>query len=324
VDTNSPNSGPGGITVGDFIRTHGEALHLKLVGPEAGMDRKIREATINRPGLGLAGFYRYFAWKRIQVFGSAELAYLKSLPEADMRQRFHALCQLHIPCAVFSRSAVIPPALLDEARAARVAVFRTPMVTKHFVNAATIALENDFAPTVIEHGSMVDILGIGVFIRGASGIGKSECVLSLIERGYSLVADDVTRFRGIEHRELMGTSPPLTRHHMEIRGLGVINVASVFGVGAIRDEKRLDVVVTLMDWQDCPDIDRIGLDPESYTILDIVVPCLTIPVRPGRDMARLVEVAALDQKLKAHGYDGAAVFNQRLIEQMQKKSAKST
>ena len=322
METNSPNSGPGGITVGEFIRAHGEALHLKLVGPEAGMDRKIREATINRPGLGLVGFHRYFAWKRIQVFGSAELAYLKSLAETEMRQRFHALCQLHIPCAVFSRSAVIPPALLDEAKASRVAVFRTPMVTKHFINAATIALENDFAPSIIEHGSMVDILGIGVFIRGSSGIGKSECVLSLIERGYSLVADDVTRFRAIEHRELMGMSPPLTRNHMEIRGLGVINVSSIFGVGAIRDEKRLNLVVTLKDWQECPDIDRIGLDPETYTILDITVPSVTIPVRPGRDLARLVEVAALDQKLKSHGFDGAAEFNQRLLDQMQKKPAK--
>ena len=324
MDTTPPNSGPGGITVGEFIRAHGEALHLKLVGPEAGMDRKIREATINRPGLGLAGFYRYFAWKRVQVFGSAELAYLKSLTEAEMRQRFHALCQLHIPCAVFSRSAIIPPALLDEAKAARVAVFRTPMVTKHFINAATIALETDFAPSIIEHGSMVDILGIGVFIRGSSGIGKSECVLSLIERGYSLVADDVTRFRALEHRALMGTSPPLTRNHMEIRGLGVINVSSIFGVGAIRDEKRLDLVVTLKDWQECSDIDRIGLDPETCTILDITVPSVTIPVRPGRDLARLVEVAALDQKLKTHGFDGAAEFNQRLIDQMQKKSAKSS
>lgn len=324
METIPPNSGPGGITVGEFFRAHGESLHLKLIGPEAGMDRKIREATINRPGLGLVGFHRYFAWKRIQVFGSAELAYLKSLPEAEMRQRFHALCQLHIPCAVFSRSAIIPPALLDEAKAARVAMFRTPMVTKHFINAATIVLETDFAPSKIEHGSMVDIMGIGIFIRGASGIGKSECVLSLIERGYSLVADDVTRFRAIEHRELMGTPPPLTRHHMEIRGLGVINVAAVFGVGAIRDEKRLDLVVTLKDWQECEDIDRIGLDPETCTILDITVPSVTIPVRQGRDLARLVEVAALDQKLKSHGYDGATEFNQRLIEQMQKKSAKST
>ncbi len=295
---------------------------MKLAGRQVGMERKIREATINRPGLALAGFLKYFAWKRVQVFGSAEVAYLKTLTAARMRETFGELCQLHIPCVVFSRSAVIPQELIDAANEARVAVFRTPMVTKLFINAATILLEKDFAPSQLEHGSMVDILGIGVLVRGASGIGKSEVVLGLIERGYSLVADDITRFHAIEHRELLGASPPLTRHHMEIRGLGIINVQAVFGVGAIREEKTLDLVVTLMDWQECPDIDRIGLDPETYPILGITVPHVTIPVRPGRDMARLVEVAALDQKLKSHGFDGAAEFNRRLLEQMQKPPKK--
>ncbi len=314
-----PHSGPGGITVGEFFRAHGEALQMKLVSDLVGQDRKIREPTINRPGLALAGFLRYFAWKRVQVFGSAELAYLKTLPEAQMRERLQSLCALHIPCFVFSRSAIIPKSILEVAQEARVAVFRTPMVTKHYVNAATIALEGDFAPNSLEHGSMVDILGIGVLVRGASGIGKSEVALGLIERGHSLVADDITRFRALEHRDLMGTSPPLTQHHMEIRGLGVINVQAIFGVGAIRDEKRLDLVVTLKDWQECAEIDRIGLDAETYEILEIDVPHVTLPVRPGRDLARLVEVAALDQKLKSHGCDSAAEFNRRLLESMQQK-----
>lgn len=315
----APASATAGITTGDFFRTHGEALQLKLVGKAVGFERKVREATINRPGLALAGFHRYFAWKRVQVFGSAELSYLKSLTEAEMRERIRQLCALHIPCAVFSRSAVIPPAILEEAHKARVAVFRTPMVTKHFINAATIVLENHFAPIQLEHGSMVDILGVGVLIRGASGIGKSEAVLSLIERRYSLVADDVTRFKAIEHRDLVGSAPPLTRHHMEIRGVGVINVQAIFGVGAIRDTKQLDLVVTLKDWQECEDIDRIGLDADKYVILEIAVPHVTIPVRPGRDLARLIEVAALDQKLKSHGFDGAAEFNRRLLAEMKRK-----
>lgn len=311
-----PASGPGGITVGEFFRAHGEALQMKLIGKPAGFERKIREATINRPGLALAGFHRYFAWKRVQVFGSAEVAYVRALPVAEMRERYRQLCALHIPCVAFSRSAVIPPAIIEESEKARVAVFRTPMVTKHFINAATIALENDFAPVQLEHGSMVDILGVGVLIRGASGIGKSEAVLGLIERGHSLVADDVTRFRAIEHRDLIGSSPPLTKHHMEIRGVGVINVQAIFGVGAIRDVKQLDLVVTLKEWEECDDVDRIGLDHEKYVILDLAVPHITLPVRPGRDLARLVEVAALDQKLKSHGYDGAAEFNRRLLESM--------
>ena len=324
VESSSPVVDPAGVTVGEFFRLHGEALGLKLAGRETGFERKIREPTINRPGLALAGFHKYFAWKRIQVFGSAELAYLRSLPEEEMRARFHALCRLHIPCAVFSRSAVIPPALLDEAKSARLAVFRTPMVTKFFVNAATIILEADFAPSTLEHGCMVDILGVGVLLRGASGIGKSETVLGLIERSHSLVSDDVTRLRAYEHRELIGTSPPTTRNHMEIRGVGILNILEIFGAGAIREEKRLDMVVTLKDWQECDDVDRIGLDQDTYTLLGISVPHLTIPVRPGRDLARLVEVAALDQKLKRLGHDAAKEFNQRLLDRMNKPAAPAT
>ena len=167
---------------------------------------------------------------------------------------------------------------------------------------------------------MVDILGIGVMIRGASGIGKSECVLGLIERGYSLVSDDMTRLRAIEGRDLIGTAPELTRHHMEVRGLGIINVTSIFGISAIRLEKRLDLVVTLKDWQELEEVDRIGLEQEFYEILGILVPHVTIPVRTGRDLARLVEVAALDQKLKSMGQNSALEFNERLLKKMQKQS----
>ena len=226
------------ITVGQFFKAHGEALHLSLVGPERGFDRKILEPTINRPGLALSGFFQYFAGKRIQVVGAAEMSYLKSLRREEAARRFGQVCTRRIPCVVFSRNAVISRALRAEAERAGIALFRTPLVTMNFVNAATIALELDFSPSRTEHGSMVDILGIGTLIRGASGVGKSECVLGLIERGYSLVADDVTRIRAIERRELMATAPNLTRYHMEVRGLGVINVASIFGVGSIRTEKR--------------------------------------------------------------------------------------
>ena len=309
------------ITVGQFYKDHGEHLHLRLVGPERGFDRKILEPTINRPGLALSGFFKYFAAKRIQVVGSAEMSYLKSLAAGEAAARFRALCARRIPCVVFSRDAAIPRSLSVEAERAGIAVFRTPLVTMNFVNAATIALEFDFSPSRTEHGSMVDVLGVGTLIRGASGIGKSECVLGLIERGYSLVADDVTRIRAIERRELMATAPSVTRSHMEVRGLGVINVAAIFGIGSIRSEKRLDLVVTLKDWQDMEEVDRVGLEQEVYRILNITVPHITIPVRPGRDMARLVEVAALDQKLKSHGQHGSLEFNQRLLNLMHRKNA---
>jgi HPr kinase/phosphorylase len=304
------------ITVEGFFKKHAEALQLKLEGSRVGFRRRIREPTINRPGLALAGFYTYFAEKRVQVLGAAEQSYLKNLSTRQRKARFRALCAQKIPCIVASRGFHLAPELLALAESASVAVFRTPMITMKFINAATIALELDFSPTLTEFGSMVDILGVGVLIRGASGVGKSECVLGLIERGYSLVSDDVTRIKSIEGRELMATAPELTRYHMEVRGIGIINVVSVFGIGAIRNEKRLDLVVTLKDWQELEEVDRIGLDRELYEILKIQVPHITIPVRPGRDIARLIEVAAMDQKLKGLGVNGAVEFNEKLLDLM--------
>lgn len=301
------------VTVESFYTAHAKRLQLKLEGARVGFHRKIREPTINRPGLALSGFYTYFAEKRVQVLGAAEHSYLKSLPAKVRVQRFRELCARKIPCLVMSRGFHLAPELLAVAGKTQVAVFRTPMITMKFINAATIALEMAFSPTVTEFGSMVDVLGVGVLIRGSSGIGKSECVLGLIERGYSLVADDVTRLTVLEGRELMATAPELTRNHMEVRGIGIINVASIFGIGSIRIEKRLDLVVTLKEWQDVESVDRIGLERELYEILGLQVPHVTIPVKPGRDIARLVEVAAMDQKLKGLGQNSAVEFNAKLI-----------
>ncbi|MEQ1859843.1 MAG: HPr(Ser) kinase/phosphatase [Chthoniobacteraceae bacterium] len=307
------------VTVGEFYTRHSEALEMKLEGPQIGFEHRIKEPTINRPGLALTGFYQYFAYKRIQVLGSAELSYLKSLPLDEARAKVRQLCEADIPCLVIARQMKPPPFVMEEAARAKIAVFRTPMVTMRFINAATLALESDFAPTKSEYGSMVDVMGVGTLIRGSSGIGKSECVLGLLERGHSLISDDITRFRGLEGRELVGTSPELTRHHMEIRGLGVINVMSIFGIGSVRQEKRLDLVITLKDWQEVEEVDRIGLDQEYYEVLEILIPHVTIPVRTGRDLSQLVEVAALDQKLKSFGQNSALEFNQRLLNVMSKQ-----
>jgi HPr kinase/phosphorylase len=305
------------VTVESFYNSHAEKLQMKLEGQRVGFHRKIREPTINRPGLALSGFYTYFAEKRVQILGAAEHSYLKSLPQKVRVQRIRELCECKIPCLVISRGFHLAPEMLAVTEAAKVAVFRTPMITMKFINAATIALEMDFSPTVTEFGSMVDILGVGVLIRGASGIGKSECVLGLIERGYSLVADDVTRITSLEGRELMATAPGLTRNHMEVRGIGIINVASVFGIGSIRIEKRLDLVVTLQEWETVEEIDRVGMERATYEILGLQVPHVTIPVKPGRDIARLIEVAAMDQKLKGLGHNSALEFNSKLINLME-------
>jgi len=304
------------VSVGKFFADHGSSLEMELMGDSGGMERPIAEPTINRPGLALAGFFRYFASKRVQVAGHAELSYLRGLSADERASRIEALFEQRIPCLVIARGLPLPNGLLEFASKSETPVFRTPLVTMKFINSATIALEDEFAPVASEHGSMVDIMGIGVLIRGSSGIGKSECVLGLIERGYSLVSDDITRFRNLEGRELIGNSKELTRFHMEVRGIGIINVAAVFGAGSVRPEKQLNLVVTLKDWHDVEEIDRLGIDRESYEILGIPIPHVTIPVKSGRDLARLVEVAALDHKLKSMGHDTAREFNERLLRAM--------
>ena len=309
------------ITVKRFHHEHGEALKLDHLAGKDGLDRVIGEATINRPGLALAGFTRYFALQRIQVIGAAESAYLKSLPETDRARRYRKLFSYHIPCLVMTRSINPDRELLRAANQAGIPVFKCPLVTKILINQATLALEMMFAPRGTEIGSMVDILGIGVIIRGESGIGKSESVLALIERGYSLVADDITKVTLVDGREVVGTSAEVTRDHMEVRGIGIINVAAMFGVKSIRHEKRVDLVITLKSWNEVTDVDRLGMDQEVVEVLGVDIPHVTIPVRPGRDIARLIEVAAFQVKLRKSGYNAAEELNKRLIAQMAEKTA---
>lgn len=311
-------SSPSILTVDRFYGRCRDSLRLRLVAGEAGLTHPILEPTVNRPGLALAGFTKYYAKNRIQVFGSVETHYLKSLAAGERRARLEAVLTPCVPCAVFCRNLRPMPAFLELAKRAGIPVFRSPLVTMRFINRATLALEDLFAPRGLELGSMVDILGVGVVIRGESGIGKSECVLALIERGYSLVSDDVTRVRVQEGKDIIGTSPPNTRNHMEVRGIGIIDVPAMFGVRGIRTEKRVDLVVTLKPWEQVPDMDRIGLDQTTVDILGLPIPHMVIPVRPGRDIARLVEVAAFHTKLRIIGYNPAEAFNNRLIDQMQR------
>jgi HPr kinase/phosphorylase len=304
------------VTVELFYKEHAEPLQMRLLTDKGGFKRIIREPTVNRPGLALSGFTRYFAYKRVQVMGHAESYYLGSLTCAGREARYAELFDYRIPCIVFSRNLKPDKEFLAVATKAGVPIFQTPLVTMKFINAATIALEMMFAPRGTELGSTVDILGVGVLIRGESGIGKSEAVLALIERGYSLVADDVTKVMLIDGREVMCTSVELTRNHMEIRGIGIVNVAAMFGVKSIRKEKNLDLVITLKAWNEVEDVDRVGMEQEFVKVLGVNIPHITIPVRPGRDLARLIEVAAFQTKLKMSGYNAAEDLNQRLIARM--------
>lgn len=304
------------VTVEQFYKEQGPALHMRLIADGGGLKRAIREPTVNRPGLALSGFTRYFAHKRIQAIGHAESYFLQSLPPSALEKHLRDLFDFKIPCVVFSRGLRPDKEFLRVAGAANVPIFQTPLVTMKFINAATIALESMFAPRGTEIGSMVDILGVGVLIRGESGIGKSEAVLALIERGYSLVSDDITRVTLVDGREVMGTSSDLTRSHMEIRGIGIINVAAMFGVKSIRREKTLDLVISLKQWDDVSNVDRLGMEQEFVKVLGTDIPHMVIPVRPGRDLARLIEVAAFQTKLKLSGYNAAQELNERLIAHM--------
>ncbi len=304
------------ITVERFYTEQAQPLELELIAGETGLKRVIREPTVNRPGLALAGFTRYFAHKRIQVIGNAESHFLRTLSEEEREKRYTTLFSYRLPVVVFSRKLKADKVFLRCAEKVEVPILVTPMITMKFINLATIALETLFAPRGTEIGSMVDILGVGVIIRGESGIGKSESVLALIERGYSLVSDDVTRVTLIDGRDVIGTSAEITRNHMEVRGIGIINIASMFGVRSIRHDKRVDLIVSLKAWNEVPDVDRLGMEQEFVKILGVEVPHITIPVRPGRDLARLIEVAAFQTKLKSAGCNPAKELNDRLLAQM--------
>jgi HPr kinase/phosphorylase len=256
------------VTVEKFYGDQAKSLELNLIAGAKGLKRVIREPTINRPGLALAGFTRFFAYKRIQSIGAAEAVFLKSLPEDEREKRYSQLLSFKMPGVVFSRNLKPDRLFLQKAEEADLPVFSTRMITMKFINQATLALEMLFAPHGTEIGSMVDILGVGVIIRGESGIGKSESVLALIERGYSLVSDDITYVTLIDGRDVIGTSSELTRNHMEVRGIGIINVAAMFGIRSIRKEKRVDLVVTLKGWNEVEDVERIGMEQEYVNILE--------------------------------------------------------
>ncbi len=310
------------ISVGDFFTRHGESLGLSLLGEEVGFDRPISESAMNRPGLALAGFFSFFAPKRVQVLGHAETAFLRKLPEGMRNDRFRRMCDKEIPCVVVARSIEIGEDLLRVANANNVPVFRTAMVTMNFLNNATIQLEQDFAPSVTLHGCMLDVRGIGVLLVGSSGSGKSETAIGLIERGASLVADDMVIVKRIGG-ELIAAAPELARGYMEIRGIGIINVANLYGLTSIRTQKRLDLVAELSPVTDLNQVDRCGMTKDKFEILGQKVDKVKIPVGPGRETARMVTIAALDQQLRVLGFNMAQEFNDRLIEHMQRRQAEA-
>jgi HPr kinase/phosphorylase len=291
-----------------------EKLQLTVAAGEDYLDRKLQETTMNRPGLALTGFFQYFAQHRLQILGLAEFNYLKSLNQAEKQKRLEDLFKQQIPGIVLTRNRKPQQELLELAEQYKVPVLRSAMVTMNFINECTVLLEKLTAPQQRIQGTTMEIMGIGVLLRGDPGIGKSETALSLIERGYSLVSDDVTEIRKTSRGRILCWANEVTRYHMEIRGLGIIHVPSLFGVASIRRSTELDLVVDLK--QPSGDEDRTGVRPEIVKIFGCEIPCITLPVQSGRDMANIVEVAALNQKLKELGHDAAKELDDKIIHRL--------
>ena len=304
------------VTVGSFLDSAKDHLALKLVAGDAGLRRRIREAAINRPGLALAGFFKYFAWKRIQVLGFAETSYLMSLENGEREKRLREFFDRRIPCVVVTRHKKIFPELRRLADEHRVPLLSSPLITKDFVNAATIVMENLTAPRVKVQGTMVEIMGIGVLLEGRAGMGKSETALGLIRKGAALVSDDVTALRVDSAGHVIAAPVNVTRYHMEIRGVGIIHVPSLYGVASVREEKKLDLVATLCPQGELDNMDRSGRTHNMRNILGVDVPQVFVGVGPGRDLPNIVEAAALDQKLRRLGHDAAKELDERLMQLM--------
>lgn len=301
------------ITLKEFWEAGRERLLLELISGEQALGRTVEEKAINRPGLALTGFFQYFAQRRLQVFGLAEFTYLKSLEPAEREHRLRGMFEKHIPGVVIARNRNPLPEFLTLSEEYGVPLFRTTMITSRFINESTLLIEELTAPRGRVQGTMLEIMGIGVLLQGAAGIGKSETALSLIERGYSLVADDVTEVVRDSRGRVFGYANELTRYHMEIRGVGIVHVPSLFGVAAIRRESELDVVIELHPYKNDQAEDRTGIAPGSIEVLETMFPYYSLPVSPGRDMANIVEATALNYKLKTLGHDAAKELDEKVI-----------
>ena len=302
------------INAQDFI----SSLSLQVISPSTVKEWEVNTADINRPGLQFVGFYEYFAYERPQVVGKVEMTYLESLPEDVLEERLERFFSFPIPCLIICRGMTPPDILLEQARKHNVAVYGTDMITTRFsVNAITY-LGQCLAPRSTLHGVLLDVYGVGVLITGESGVGKSETALELVKRGHQLVADDVVDVCKVTDNRLVGESPATILHFMEIRGIGIIDIKAMYGIGSVMMNKSVDLVIHLEHWKEKKAYDRLGLSDDFTTIMDVRVPQIVLPVRPGRNLAIVIEVAARNFTLKRTGYSAAKEMDRRLNEMMTK------
>ncbi len=291
-----------------------QRFNLEVVSGEEGLKRNIVVADLYRPGLEMAGYFTYHPKERVQILGKTELAFVQTLSTEVRRDRLSKLCEEDTPCILISRGLDIPGELIETAEERHFPLLRSQVPTTILASRITSFLENRLAPSTTIHGVLVDVYGVGILITGGSGIGKSESALELVKRGHRLIADDAVEIRQSADNVLLGNAPDLIKHLLEIRGLGIINVMTLFGAGAIRNEKKITMVIKLETWQEDKQYDRLGLDEETTRIIDTELPLVTIPVRPGRNLAVIIEVAAMNFRLKRMGYNAALQFTNKLTE----------
>ena len=307
-----------GITVGEFYNKLRPKLKLDLIAGGEGLYRRVKIGELNRPGLALAGYFDFFASGRGQVLGKVEISFLRRMRKSQRERRIRDLLEHQVPFCIVARNYVPPEELIKEGNRLKIPIFRSTLITMVLINKATIFFEDEFAPAMTMGGNLLEVFGVGLLIQGKSGVGKSECALSLIQRGHRLVADDVVRIRLQDGKLLIGSGAELTRHHMEIRGLGIINVHTLYGAGCVRESIQIDQVVTLEEWDSSKEYERLGLEEKTDSIMGVPLPMIVIPVRPGRDIALLIETAALNHRLKNMGYHAARDLNKELIKLMRK------
>ena len=307
------------ILVQELEQEKGHHLGLILMAGRKGMRRRITQSQVQKMGLALTGFIQFTNPERLQIIGNTEIAYFNTLDAHLQEKVVHQICSLELACLVVTRSLEIPELLLQEADERGIPLFRTNLRSFDFIERVTKFLEEKLASTTSIHGVLLDVFGVGVLILGKSGIGKSECALDLVLRGHRLVADDMVHIQKRFPSSLIGSGFEVIQHHMEIRGLGIINIRSLFGVEAIRERKKIELVLELVEWDHNREYDRLGFEEEKYTILGVDLPMLRIPVTPARNLTTIIEVAARNHLLKVMGYDSALEFEKKLLRKMEEK-----
>jgi len=302
---------PPSVTVFQLMQDQSFDLRLQLMAGKAGLSRKISSDRIQKPGLALTGFTDHIHPERVQVFGNTEMSYLTTLPIERQKEMIAQLFKAPLACLVVTKDLEVPKLIAEYAERADVPLLHTPHLSSTFITQAQAFLEDALTVSTSSHGVLIDVFGVGILILGKSGIGKSECALDLVMKGHRLVADDIVdikRRKGAAY----GAGSSIIKHHMEVRGLGIINIKDLFGIASVRDSKKIELVIELVEWNPHEEYDRLGLDERKYKIVDCEIPMLVVPVRPGRNMTTIIEVAARNHLLKLQGHHSALDFQDKL------------